>query len=214
MNCGMPDFPVLHYLPEFLKLMSIELVMPSNHLILCCHLLSCPKSFLASGSFPMSRLFTSGGQSVRTSASTSVLPMNIWGLFPLKSTGLISLQFKGLSRVFCSTTTQNINTSVVSLLYGPTLTSIHDYWKNHSFTRWIFVGKVMSLLFNTVSRFAIAFLPRSSFSSFNFVAAVTVHSDFGAQENKICHCFHCFPIYLPWSDGTECHDLQFLNAEL
>ena len=133
MNCAMPDFPVLHYLPEFLKLMSIELVMPSHHLILCCHLLSCPQSFLASGSFPMSRLFTSGGQSVRTSASTSVLAMNIWGLFPLRSTGLISLQSKGLSRVFCSTTTQSINTSVVSLLYGLTLTSIHDYWKNHSF---------------------------------------------------------------------------------
>ena len=106
MNCGMPDFPVLHYLPEFLKLMSIELVMPSNHLILCCHLLSCPKSFLASGSFPMSRLFTSGGQSVRTSASTSVLPMNIWSLFPLRSTGLISLQSKGLSRIFSNTTVQ------------------------------------------------------------------------------------------------------------
>ena len=49
--------------------------------------------------------------------------------------------------------------------------------------------------------------------SFNFMAAVTIRSDFGAQENKICHCFHCFPIYLPWSDETGYHDLSFLNAE-
>ena len=85
--------------------------------------------------------------------------------------------------------------------------------KTIALTRWVFVGKVIALLFNTVSRFTTAFLPRSSFSSFNFVAAITVHSDSGAQENKICHCFHCFPIYLPWSDGTECHNLHFLNAE-
>ena len=49
--------------------------------------------------------------------------------------------------------------------------------------------------------------------SFNFMAAVTICSDSGAQENKICHCFHCFPIYLPWSNETRCHDLSFLNAE-
>ena len=49
--------------------------------------------------------------------------------------------------------------------------------------------------------------------SFNFMAAVTICSDFGAQENKVYHCFHCFPIYLPWSDGTRCHDISFLNGE-
>ena len=50
--------------------------------------------------------------------------------------------------------------------------------------------------------------------SFNFMAAVTICSDFGAQDNKVCHCFHCFPIYLPLSNGTGCHDLSFLNVEL
>ena len=50
-------------------------------------------------------------------------------------------------------------------------------------------------------------------ASFNFMAAVTICSDFGDQENKVCLCFHCFPIYLPWSDVTRCHDLSFLNAE-
>ena len=67
----------------------------------------------------------------------------------------------------------------------------------------------MSLLFNMLSRFFIAFLPRN----LNFMIAVTICSDFGAQENKVCHCLHCFPIYLPGSDGTRCHDLNFLNVE-
>ena len=71
-------------------------------------------------------------------------------------------------------------------------------------TRWTF-SKVMSLLFIALSTFVIAFLLRSK--HLNFMAAVTICSDFGAQENKVCHCFHCFPIYLPFSDGTRCHDL-------
>ena len=91
---------------SLLKLMSIELVMPFNHLILCCSLSSCLQSFPASGSFLMSWLFSSGGQSIGTSISASVLPMNIQGLFPLGLTGWISLQSKGLSRVFSNTTFQ------------------------------------------------------------------------------------------------------------
>ena len=87
------------------KLMSIESMMPSNHLILC-RPSSHPQSFPASGSFPMNQLFASGGQSIGTSASTSVLPMNIQGWFLLGLAGLISLLSKGLSRVFSSTTAQ------------------------------------------------------------------------------------------------------------
>ena len=93
---------------------------------------SCPQSFAASGFFPVSQLFASGGQSIGTSALASVLSMNIQGWFTLGSTGFISLQSKGLSRVFSSTTIQSINSSVLSLLYGPALTSVHDYRKNHS----------------------------------------------------------------------------------
>ena len=140
---------------------------------------SCPQSFPASGSFQMSQFFTSGGQSIRISASTSVLPMNTQDWSPLGWTGFISLQSKGLSRVFSNTTVQkhqffgaqlslgkgNGNplqysclenpmdggawwaaiygvsqsrtrlkqpSSSSSFLYGPTLTSIHDYWKNHN----------------------------------------------------------------------------------
>ena len=69
------------------------------------------------------------------------------------------------------------------------------------------------MLFNMLSRFVIVFFPKKQ-ESFNFVAAVTICSDFGAQKNKVLHCFHCFPIYFPWSDGTKCHDLRFLNVEL
>ena len=94
---------------------------------------SCLQSFPASGSFPMSLFFTSGGQSIRVSASASVLPMNIQAWFPLGWTGWISLQSKGLSRGFSNTTIQSINSSVPSFLYSPTLTSIHGYWENHSF---------------------------------------------------------------------------------
>ena len=92
---------------RLLKLISIEWVMPSNHLILYSPLLILPSIFPASGSFPTSRLFASGDQSIRASVSTSVLPMNIQGSFPLGLAGLISLQSKGLSGVFSSTTVQN-----------------------------------------------------------------------------------------------------------
>ena len=74
-----------------------------------------------------------------------------------------------------------------------------------------FVGKVLSLLFNMLSKLVIAFLPSSK--SFNLMATITVCSDFGAQEKKICHCFHFSPFYLPWSNETKCHDLSFLNVE-
>ena len=91
------------------------------------------QSFPASGSFQMSQFFTSGGQSIGVSVSASVLPMNIQDWFPLGWTGLISLQSKGLSRVFSNTTIQKHNSLVLSFLFSPTLTSIRDYWKNHSF---------------------------------------------------------------------------------
>ena len=94
---------------------------------------SCLQSFPASGSFLMSRLFTPGGQSIGTLVSASVHLMNIQDWFPLGLTGLISLQPKGFSRVFSSTTVQIINASTFSLLYGPALTPVQDYWKNHSF---------------------------------------------------------------------------------
>ena len=87
------------------------------------------QSFPASGSFPVSQLFASGGQSIGASASATVLPMNIQDWFPLGLTGLI-FQSKELSRVFSNTTVQKHQ--FLGFLYSSTLTSIHDYWKNHS----------------------------------------------------------------------------------
>ena len=103
---------------------------------------SCLQSFPTSGSFLMSWLFTSGGQNIGASASASVLPMNIQDWFPLGWTGWISLQSKGLSRAFSYTTVQSINSSVLSFLYSPALTTTG---KTIALTRRTFVGKVMSL---------------------------------------------------------------------
>ena len=95
---------------------------------------SCPQSFPASGSFPVSTLFGSGGRSIGVSASASVLPISIQGWFPLGLTGLISLQSKGLSRESSPVPHfESVSSSALSLLCGPTFISVHDYWKNHSF---------------------------------------------------------------------------------
>ena len=174
---------------------------------------SCPQSFPASGNFPVSQLFTSGGQRIGVSASTSVLPMNTQDQSLLGWTGWISLQFKGLSRAFSNTTVQKPQ------FFGTQLSSQsnsqHPYMttgKTRALTRRTLVGKVMPLLLNMLCRLVITFLPRSK--CLNFMAVVTICSDFGAPKHKVSHCFHCFPIYFPWSDGTRCHDLRFLNVEL
>ena len=118
---------------SLLKLMSIESVIPSNHLTLCCPFSSCSQFFPASGSFPIGQFFASGGQSIGVSASESVLPTNIQDRFPLRLTGWISLQSKGLSGSSSTLQFKSINSLALSFLCSPTLTSIHDYWKNQSF---------------------------------------------------------------------------------
>ena len=123
---------------------------------------SCLQSFPASGSSPMSQFFTSGGQSIGVSALASVLPMNTQDWSPLGWTGWMSLQSKGLSRVFSSTTVQKHQ------FFGAQPSSqsnshIHTWLleKKIALTRWTFVGKVMCLLFNMLSRLVITFLPRN-----------------------------------------------------
>ena len=109
----------------------------------------------------MSQFFTSGGQSIGVSATAWVLSMNIQDWFPLGWTGWISLQSKGLSGVFSNTTVQKHQFFDAQLSSQSTSTCIHDYWKPLALTRWTFVDKVMSLLFNILSRLVITFLPRS-----------------------------------------------------
>ena len=128
-----PGLPAHRQIPEFTQTHVHwvgDTIQPSHPVIsFSC----CPQSFPASRSFQMSQFFSLGVQSIGVSVSASVLPMNIQDWFPLEWTGWISLQAKGVSRVFSNTTAQTISSSVLSFLYSPTLTSIHDYWKNHSF---------------------------------------------------------------------------------
>ena len=106
MDCSMPDFPVLHYLPEFAQTCPLSQWCNPAILSSVIPFSSCLQYFLASGSFPTSQFFASGGQSIAVSASALVLPMNIQDWFPLGWTGLIFLQSKGLSGVFSNTTVQ------------------------------------------------------------------------------------------------------------
>ena len=123
---------------------------------------SCLPSFPASGYFPMSQFFARGGQSVGVSASVSVLPMNIQDWFPLGLTGWISLQSKGLSRVFSNTTVQKHQFFGTQFsLWSNSHYLCMTIGKNISLTSRTFVGKVMSLLFSMLSRLVIAFLSRS-----------------------------------------------------
>ena len=146
---------------------------------------SCLQSFSASGFFPRSQFFTSGGQSI--GASASVLPKNIQDWFPLGLTGLISLQSKGLSRVFSNTRVQKHQ------FFGAQFSSqskSHPYMttgKTIAFTRRTFVGKVMSLLSNMLSRLVITILPRSKCLLISWLQSP---STVILEPRKIvCHCF-------------------------
>ena len=128
----------------------------------------CLQSFPASESFPMSWLFASGGQNIGASALASVLPMNLQSLFPLGLTGLISLQSEGLSRVFSST--HNLKASILQHSALLMVQLSHPYMftgKTIAMTMQTFVGKVMSLLFNTLSWLLQVFFHGTSVSYFH-----------------------------------------------
>ena len=180
--------------------MSIESVMPSNYLILCCPFLLPPWTF------PSIRVFSN--ESVLRiwwpkdwHFSFSISPSNEYsGLISFRIDWLDLLAVQETLRSLLQHHSSKASVSQCSVFFMVQLS--HPYMttgKIIALTIWSSVGKVMSLVFNTLSRLVIAFLPTCS--------------DFGAQENKIGHCFHCFPIYLSWSDGTGCHGLRFLNAE-
>ena len=164
MNRSMPGLPVQHQLLEFAQTHVHR--SQWSHPTISSSVVpfsSCPQSFPASGSFQMSQLFASGGQSIGVSASTSVLTMNTQDWTPLGWTGWISLQSKGLSRVFSN------HSSKASILQCSSFLIVqlsHTYMttgKIMALTRRTFVGKVMSLLLNMLSRLVITFLPRSVF---------------------------------------------------
>ena len=159
---------------------------------------------------PSSPFAASGGQCSQASSSASALLMSIQGWFPLELTGLISLQSKGLSRSLL----QHHNLKA-QILQGSAffMVQLSRTGKTIALTLQTFVSKVMSLLFNFLSRFGIALLSKSKhlliwqLQSPSAVILVTKK-----RKSVIASAF--FSIYLPWSDGTRCHDLNVLNVEL
>ena len=191
--------------------MSIESVMPSNHLILCYPL------FLLPSVLPSIRIFSNElafliRWSKYWNISSSINPSSeCSGLISFRTDWFHLLAFQGTLNIL-----QHCNSKASSLGHSAffMVQLSHPYMttgKTIALTIWTFVVKVTSLLFNMLSRFVMVFLPGSK--CLNFMAAVNICSDFGAQEKKIYHCFHFSPFCLPWSDGTRCHDLSFLNVE-
>ena len=205
----MPGLPVHHQL----KLMSIESVMPSSHLILCRPLLLLPSVI------PSIRVFSS--ESVLRirwpkywSFSFNISPSN-------KYSGLISFRMDWLDLLVVWRTLKSLlqhHSSKASILQCSAFFIAqfsHPYMttgKTIALTRQTFVDKVMSLLFNMLSRLVLTFLSRNKhllISKLQSLSAVILRPK---KKNKVSHCFHCFLIYLPRSDGTRYHDLSFLNV--
>ena len=164
MDCSTPGFPILHHLLELAQ----TRVHRVGDAIQLSHPLMIPfspylQSSPASGSFLMSRLFESGGQSIGASAPASVLSMNIQDWFPLGLTGWTPCSPRDSQESSTTPQFKNSNSSVLGLLYGPNFKSIHDYWKNHSFDWMNLCWQSNVSAFNTLSRLVIAFLPRRKY---------------------------------------------------
>ena len=194
------------------KPMSIELMMPSSHLILC-------RPLLLPSIFPSIRVFSSeSALHIRWpkdwSFSFNISPSNEYS-------GLISFRMDWLDLLAVQETLKSLlqhHSSKASILWCSAFFMVqlsHSYMttgKTIALTRQTFVGKVMPLLFNMPSRLVITFLSRSKcllISWLQLTSAVILE-----PQKIVWHCFHCFLIYFPWSDGTGCHDLRFLNVEL
>ena len=214
MNCSTPGLPVHHQLLEFSQTQSIKLVMPSSRLILCCPLL----------------LLLPIPPSIRVFSSESALCMR-WPKYWIFSfsispsnehPGLIAFRMDWLDLLAVQGALKSLlqhHSSKASILWRSAFFPVqlsHPYMitgKTIALTRRTCVGKVMSLLFNMPSKVLITFFPRSKHLLISWLqspSAVILEP----PPNKVWHCFHCFPIYFPWSDGTGCHDLRFLNVKL
>ena len=194
---------------SLLKLVSIESVMPSNHLILYCPLLLLPSVF------PSIRVFSKESVlCVRWPKywSFSISPSNQCSrLISFRIDWFVLLAVQGTLKSLL----QHHNSKASILQHSAFMVQLsHPYMttgKTIALTLGTFISKVISLLFDTLSRFVIAFLSRSKRFLISWVQSPSIV--IGIQKNKVWHCFHSFPIYLTWSDGTRYHDLHFLNVE-
>ena len=183
--------------------------MPSNHLILCHPLLLLPPIPSSIRVFSNESPLYIRWPSIGVPASASVLPMNS---FRMDWLDLLAAQ--GTLKSLLQHHSSKASILLCSAFFTVQLS--HPYMttgKTIALSRQTFVGKVMSLLFNMLSRLVVTFLPRSKrllISWLQSPSAVILEP----QNNKVWHCFYCCPIYLPWSYGTRCHDLSFLNVEL
>ena len=171
--------------------------MPSNHLIFCHPLLLPPSIFPSIRDFSSESVLHIMGPKY-WSFSFSISPLNEYS-------GLISFRVDWLDLLAVQGTLKSLlqhHSSKPSILLRSAFFMVqlsHPYMttgKTIALTRWSFIGNVVSLLFNMLSRLVIGFLSRKQ-APFNFMAAVTICSDFGAPQNKVCHCFHCSAIYFP-----------------
>ena len=187
--------------------------MPSSYLILCRPLLLMPSIF----------------PSIRVFSNESVLRIRwpkYWSFcFNISLSneypGLISFRRDWLDLLAVQGTLKSLfqhHSSKASILQHSAFFMVklsHPYMttgKTKAMTRWTFVGKVMSLLFNMLSRLVITFLPRNKRLLISWLQSPSALI-LEPPQNKLSNCFYCFPIYLPWSDGTRCHDLSFFNVE-
>ena len=193
--------------------MSIESVMLSDHLTLCCHL------FLPPSIFPSIRVFSK--ESVLhirwpkyQSFSFNISPFNEYsGLISFRIDWVDLLAVQGTSKSLLQHYSSKASNFQCSDFFIVQLS--HPYMttgKTIALTRQTFVGKVTPLLFNMLSRLVITFLPRSKHLLISWLQSPS--AVIWEPKKLVCHCFHCFSIYLPLSDGTRCHDLCFLNQSL
>ena len=199
MDCSTPGLPVHHQLPELASthVRWVSDAIQPSHPLSSVPFSSCLQSCPASGSLPMSRFFTSIGQSIgaSVSASASVLPMNTQDWFSFRVDWLDLLAVQGTLKSLL----QHHKASILRCSAFFMVQLSHPFMttgKTITLTRWTFVGKAMSLLFNILSRLVITFLPKSKrllISWLQSPSAVILEP----QKIKVSHCFHCFRIYLP-----------------
>ena len=212
MDCSTPGFPVHHQLPKFTQThvhWVSDAIQPS-------HLLSSPSlpAFNLSQHQGLLRWVSSLHQVAKVlNFSFSISPNEYLEQISFRMEWLDLLAIKGTLKSLLQH-----HSSQASVLYHSAFFTVqfsHPYMttrKNIALTRRTFADKVMSLLFNMLSRLVMTFLPRNKHLLISWLQSPSA-GFWNQKKNKVCHCFHCFPIYLPWSDGTRCHDLRFLNVE-